>query len=83
MEISPIVIVLGAFGIVLNLLFSGGALYKLIDFASDYGATKQKVNTLHTEQETMRDHYHDKTVPRLNNLDVRLSKLEARKENNE
>lgn len=64
-------------GGILNLLFSGGALYKLIDFASDYGATKNTVHTLKDESANLRQHYHDVATPAINQLSVRVAKLEG------
>lgn len=56
---NPYLIVLGAFGIVLNLLFSGGTMFKLIEFAKDYGAVKEKVRSQGEEIERLRDFSHD------------------------
>ena len=56
---SPLLIILGAFGIVLNLLFSGGTLFKLIEFAKDWGTTKEKVHTHGEEITRLRDGHHE------------------------
>lgn len=56
---NPILIVLGALAVLLNLVFSGGTLYKLIDFARDYGALKEKVHTHAEEIERLRAFTHD------------------------
>lgn len=56
---SPIFVVLGAFGVLLNLVFSGGTLLKLIDFAKEWGILKEKVHSHDTEILRLRDAHHD------------------------
>jgi hypothetical protein len=55
---NPAVVILGACGVIINLLFSGGTLYKLIEFANDYGAVKEKVRAHGEEIERLRDFSH-------------------------
>lgn len=56
---NPIILTLGALGIVINLLFSGGTLFKLIEFAKDYGQLKQTVHTNDMEVSRARDNIHE------------------------
>jgi hypothetical protein len=56
---NPVIIIVGALGLLLNLLFSGGTLFKLLDLAREWGIQSEKV--MHHDHEILRlrDAHHD------------------------